>query len=487
MITWMQRHKKWLVVTIWISTIAFVGAGFVGWGSYDYGSKGGVVAKVGSREVTVDEYSQEYNNLFQEYSRLFGDSFNKELAEQMGLRDIAFRQVLEKNLLLNFADSLDLETTNEDIAKELVKYEMFLKDGQFDKDTYIKVLNQNRMSPKEFEDSLKNNILFSKVQTLFNVKANNKEIENISKLLFLEDDLKIKIIDSEKFEVEVDENELKEFWEKNKNLYQSEKIYSLDIKEYEIKASNPSEDEIKDQYDRFKSDYRFEDGKIKTLEEAREEVIFDIDEKLARKEALTLYLQLKKDEVKFDKTESFEESKLFFNEENLEKVKALKVGEVLKPILEDKKYYIVKLNELKKEEALSFDLAKSYAKIDFEKELRAKELDKESTKALENFEGDEVLAVNRESISKFPELSQEEAASFLNQLFESTNKKAVINIGTKAVVYEITASRWGKYDSAKNDSIEGLIDQIQSTELITNLLKKLETKYSIKTSIQGKE
>ena len=33
MITWMQRHKRWLVITIWISTIAFVGAGFVGWGS----------------------------------------------------------------------------------------------------------------------------------------------------------------------------------------------------------------------------------------------------------------------------------------------------------------------------------------------------------------------------------------------------------------------------------------------------------------------
>ena len=43
MITWMQRHKKWLVITIWISTIAFVGAGFVGWGSYKYGTQGGVV------------------------------------------------------------------------------------------------------------------------------------------------------------------------------------------------------------------------------------------------------------------------------------------------------------------------------------------------------------------------------------------------------------------------------------------------------------
>ena len=55
MITWMQRHKKWLVITIWISTIAFVGAGFVGWGSYEYGKQGGVVAVVGDREVSVEE------------------------------------------------------------------------------------------------------------------------------------------------------------------------------------------------------------------------------------------------------------------------------------------------------------------------------------------------------------------------------------------------------------------------------------------------
>ena len=48
MITWMQKHKKYLVITIWISTIAFVGAGFVGWGAYDFNkSRATSVAKVG--------------------------------------------------------------------------------------------------------------------------------------------------------------------------------------------------------------------------------------------------------------------------------------------------------------------------------------------------------------------------------------------------------------------------------------------------------
>ena len=61
MIEWMQRHKKWLIVTIWISTIAFVGAGFVGWGSYDYGKSDSTVAIVGDKEVPLNDLQSEYS------------------------------------------------------------------------------------------------------------------------------------------------------------------------------------------------------------------------------------------------------------------------------------------------------------------------------------------------------------------------------------------------------------------------------------------
>ena len=52
MITWMQKHRKWLVITIWISTIAFVGAGFVGWGAYDFNlARSSSAAKVGGEKI----------------------------------------------------------------------------------------------------------------------------------------------------------------------------------------------------------------------------------------------------------------------------------------------------------------------------------------------------------------------------------------------------------------------------------------------------
>ncbi len=487
MITWMQRHKKWLVITIWISTIAFVGAGFVGWGSYDYGSKGGVVAKVGSKEVSVEEYQQEYSNLYNEYAKMFGPMFSKELAEQLKLKDIAFKKVLEKNLIMAYGDSLGLVSTDEDVAKELIKYEVFQKDGKFDKNTYIQVLSQNRLSPKDFEDGLKNQILLQKTQELFLLNPTQHEIENLSKLLFIEDDITMKVLSLNDMKVEVKEDELKAFHEENKNRYMSEVSYELEIKAIPLISSNSSEDEIKTQYEKFKSDYKFEDGKIKTFEEAKEQVIADLDEKFTKKEALSLFLKLKKDEDKFEKKEIYLESKLPFIKENIEKINEVKNGEIVKPFFENKNYYIVKLVNKKPSTALSFEEAKDKVLADFELELKSKKLDETANASLEGFTGDNISGVTRESISKIPTLEQQEAASFLNQLFSSTKKEGVIRVENKAILYKINSSKMAAYDKAKDELVKNAIMQVQESDLINNLLKKLETIYTIKTSIQTKE
>ena len=487
MITWMQRHKKWLVITIWISTIAFVGAGFVGWGSYDYGSKGGVVAEVGNKEVTVEEYQQEYSNIYNEYSKMFGPMFSKELAEQLKLKDVAFKRVLEKNLIMAYGDSVGFTITDEEIAKELLKYEVFQKDGKFDKNLYIQVLNQNKMTPKDFEESLKNSILLQKTQKLFALNSSEKEIENLSKLLFIQDDITIKILNLNDVQVQIDENELKKFHDTNKNRYMSEVSYDLEVKTIPLISSNSTEDEIKAQYDKFKSDYRFEDGRIKTFEEAKQQVIADLDEKFTKKEALSVYLKLKKDEEKFDKIENFVESKLPFLAENIEKINEVKNGEIIKPFFENKNYYIVKLTNKKPSVVLSFEDAKDRVTLDFEKELKSKKLDEMANNMLNGFTGDNISGVTRESISKIPALEQQEAANFLNQLFSATKKEGVIRLENKAVLYRINSSNMATYDKTKDELVKNAVMQVQESDLVNNLLKKLETIYPIKTSTQTKE
>ncbi len=53
-------------------------------------------------------------------------------------------------------------------------------------------------------------------------------------------------------------------------------------------------------------------------------MIKDLDENFRKKEALTLYLKLKKSEDNFDKKATYSENKIPFSAENVQKIKELK-------------------------------------------------------------------------------------------------------------------------------------------------------------------
>jgi peptidyl-prolyl cis-trans isomerase D len=487
MITWMQRHKKWLVITIWISTIAFVGAGFVGWGSYDYGKNGKAVAVVGDREVSVEEYQQEYSNIYEQYAKMFGSMFNKELAEQLKLKDVAYKQVLQKNLILSYADSLGLDVTNEDIAKELVKYNVFLKDGKFDKDTYVKVLAQNKLTPKVFEDSLKRGLLLQKVQLFFNLNPNSVEVENLNRLLFVEDDISIKILNSSDIKIDVKNDELKKYWEENKNSYKSEVSYDLETKEIPMISANSTQEDLKAQYDKFKTDYKFEDGRIKSFDEAKEQIIKDLDEKFTKTEALKVYLKIKKDEEKLENKVAYVESKLPFLDEDNTKITGSKDGEIIKPFVYDNKYLIVKLVKKNQSSSLPFEQAQPLVLKDYEKLMKDKKLDELATTQLKDFTGVNISSVTRETANKISGLAQKEAIKFLNELFSSTSKEGMVKLDDKVVLYRINSSKLGEYNKSKDDIVRSNLAQLQEEELMINLIKKLENSFKIQSLINEKE
>lgn len=106
---------------------------------------------------------------------------------------------------------------------------------------------------------------------------------------------------------------------------------------------------------------------------------------------------------------------------------------------------------------------------------------------LNGFTGDNISGVTRESISKIPALEQQEAANFLNQLFSATKKEGVIRLENKAVLYRINSSNMATYDKTKDELVKNAVMQVQESDLVNNLLKKLETIYPIKTSTQTKE
>lgn len=487
MITWMQRHKRWLVITIWISTIAFVGAGFVGWGSYDYGKQDGAVAIVGDREISVEEYQEEYSSLYGQYARLFGASFNEEMADQLKLKDMAYQQIIQKNLILSYADSLGLAVTDEDIAKQLIKYDAFLKDGKFDKETYIKVLNQNRMTPVDFEESLKRGILLTKVQELFVLNPSLAEVENLNSLLFMSNDIEYKIISKNEIKVSVTDEDLMKYWEENKNNYMSETKYKFSLSSLDITASNPSLGEIEDYYNKYKNDYRYEDGKIKSLDDAKAEILKAIDAKAVKKEALRTYLSLKKGEKEFTVKQEFDFSKLPYSNENNLAITNAKKGDILKPILTNNKYVIIKIDDIIEPTPLAFEVVKTSVRNDYLSVKKDEVLETKANEMLSTFTGTKASNITRDSLNDLAGLNAQEAGEFLNKMFATKSKTGTVSLENKVVLFKVLDSNLAKVDKSKNEIVESTLLNLQDKEIMENLVKSLETLYEVQSSIDTKE
>lgn len=320
-ISWMQRHKKWLIVTIWISTIAFVGAGFVGWGSYNYGKSDGAVAIVGDKEIPLGDLQNEYSNLYSQYQGMFGGKFNQEMAKQLGLEQAAMQRVINKYLFLNYAEELGLITTDEEVAEELVQITAFQKDGKFDKNTYLQVLKQNRRTAAEFEQQLKQDLLVNKIQKIFSLDLENNEIDNIGNLLFLESDVAVKVIDGDSIKINPSMDDLQKFYDKHKEDYKSPLGHSISI----IKVEN----------------------------------IEGNDKKAMKKVALKKYLALKKGEEKFETTKTVYDLSTILDTETIQEFSNTQEDKVLKPFYKDDNYYIVKKEKTIQPQVLSFDKVKS--------------------------------------------------------------------------------------------------------------------------------
>ena len=76
----------------------------------------------------------------------------------------------------------------------------------------------------------------------------------------------------------------------------SEVSYVYETSEVPVMSAKSSDDDIKKHYDRFKTDYRKADGKLKSFDEAKAEIIIELNTKFTKKEALKKYLKIKKAE-----------------------------------------------------------------------------------------------------------------------------------------------------------------------------------------------
>lgn len=479
MITWMQKHKKYLVVTIWVSTIAFVGAGFVGWGAYDFNkSRATSIAKVGNIDISYQRFQQAYSQLFNYYSQMSGRQLSEDEANQLGLANAAAEGLIRETLLLNYAADLGLVVSDEELINEIIKTPSFQKDGVFDTKTYQSALQRAQITPKEYENELRDNLLIKKLFDAIGLKADNTAEQALSADMFMSDTIKARVILASA--PQINEDEIKQSWEKSKDLYLSSQKYELDT-HFIAPENNASIDEnaLKAYYEENRSDYKDKDDKIMPYEQAKDAVAADFAFKNAKRGALEEYLKIKKGEKQTSANMLIDTNAP--GDFPLAELKDAKEGDTLKPFEYKGGYLIVKLAKIIAPSPKSYEDARADVLGALQTKKMRENLEASAKEALEKKDGlNTQIKLTKDSDEAILDLNNEQSTEFISKVFASSSKDGYVLLEDRAVVYEIVEQSLLNENKQFASLIASNAAAIKTAQLEQGLIDTLQKRYVIK-------
>ncbi|HIC7090940.1 TPA: peptidylprolyl isomerase [Campylobacter jejuni] len=495
MLTWMQHHKKYLVVTIWVSTIAFVGAGFLGWGAYDFNlNRSSSVATVGNEKIGFSEFDTRYRQILSYYNQISNGALTPENAEQLGIKNIALSSLVEDKLLLNFAKDLGIGVNENEILQKLANTREFQDPtGDFNKTIYYELLNANNLTPKDYETQLANEVIADKLNQIFNIPSKDEELKMLASSYFMQDALSIAKIDYDKKNIKINEEDLKKLWNEHKEDYKTKKIY--EISTYFLPVSNEKIDdkELEKFYNQDENKLKYKDfaGKVMDFQSAKNEVAKDYALMQLKNVANAKFLDLKNGKDNFQKDQNISESDVYYPIDLLSKAKN---GDVLRPALYNNGYIIVKLNKVDPIRNKTFEEAREEVLPMYLSEQTRKNLEEKAKNNLVNFKGDDIGFVSRDSSRESVKVSDKilndsEFAYFLMNVFNTDQNSSYVVINdNKAILYKINKQKLDmnsdKFEQYKT-MLEQNLQNLKANELKQELVDELKKIYPIKIYYKG--
>ncbi len=488
MISWMQKHNRYLVWTIWIATIAFIGAGFVGWGSYTYGTKASAVAKVGEIEIPRSKLDVAYGNIYNQYNEMMQGKLDEQKAKELGLIQRAFDTLVTQAKVLNFAKDLGVIVSDKEIADKLQSIQGFQKDGVFDKTIYEGYLKSQRLKAKVFEAMLKDEITINKTLNLLRTPNFSLEIETVGGALNVADKLSYKVLTSNDVNITLDETKIKNFWETQKESYMTPKTYSFSIVWTPSATADATEEEIKTYYHANSFNYTDAEGKPILFEEAKDFATKDLKLSKTKKAAQKNYIEFKKGDI-----QSSEKMTLSLNDPRLStelwsEIQTKNIGDILKPKVVGDRYATVKIDNIAESKVMTYEEAKEKVVAAYTVQAQKEALSSLAQTVLENFQDANATVSNfvtLETHDNLKPLNTQESLQFLEKLFTSSKEKGIINVLDKIVVYSILEQKILPLDTNKTEVVKNSVNQIKQSIFETNLIKMLDKKYPTEVYMGG--
>ena len=495
MIEWMQKHKKWLVVTIWIAAIAFIGAGGFAWGMYDYSLSGNSVAKVGKITISKTEFSQAYQREFEARNARLGGNLDEAQAKAMGLDSQVLNQLISNALIRNYALDLGLRVSDEELARTISSNKDFAflqSDGALDMQKYDSYIASLGMSKQIFEEWVRDKILEQKIIALLFPQVVSAgllpttalERESIGFSFGLQDKIEISIIHGASLPIKLDEKALKAFWEKRKEQYKTPASYKVQAIITKTKLQPYDDTELQRFYEQ-----NYITQEDKTIPESiKPQVILALQQRNAKIAALKEYSELQKSKSTNTKELLISQDSSDFSSEILAALESNNAGATLKPLAYNEDFITLKIIEKNAPQTQSFEAVRKEIQEDFLREERLKELNTLANARLSTFKGQafNVRMPTQEQIArqqyKIGDLDFYTSMGLVQHIFDTNKSPNYAIIGENAVLFRIMSQSITSLDS-HDINIDAVASEVKVGLISQLVFEFLEKRYKIQRFI----
>jgi peptidyl-prolyl cis-trans isomerase D len=165
MLEFMRKRARsaWIKVIFLIIVVVFI---FWGVGGSLSGGRPDVIANVDGRAISLREFQRAYENMKNAYREIYKERLTPDLLEKMNLREQTLDQLVQTRLLEAEAERIGFTASDDEVRQEITKVEAFQEHGSFAQDRYIRLLRYLRLTPGEFEEEQRSQLLIKKLQRL---------------------------------------------------------------------------------------------------------------------------------------------------------------------------------------------------------------------------------------------------------------------------------------------------------------------------------
>ncbi|MBD3223082.1 MAG: hypothetical protein GF313_00015 [Caldithrix sp.] len=263
----MTKLREFSKVFIIIVVLSFIGLMVFEWGA-NYGGRqkeNNVVGKVNGTELTYQEFSQLYQQLYQNQRARAGENVQFTESDLQQIRDQVWEQFIQRTLFKSQMEKLGIAVSDSEIVYQIMHYPLpdfkqhpsFQTEGEFDMSKYRQAMGNPNIPWQQVEDIYRQQIPFLKLQNMISSTARVSPEE--LRYEFKKNNVKVKVeylgVNNSQFQdagVKITDEQVEAFYKAHKEDYKQNERRKLKYVRFPIETTVEDTAHILEEFNRIR-------------------------------------------------------------------------------------------------------------------------------------------------------------------------------------------------------------------------------------------